>query len=66
MDMNNRWLAERGESDYLAMMSAPDYGNLTSANTNHDYVNEPFGGSTKINPMSPDDTGKISNNKLNF
>ncbi|XP_077296632.1 vascular endothelial growth factor receptor 1-like [Arctopsyche grandis] len=56
VDMNNRWLAESGQNDFLSMMCAPDYGNLTSANQKHDYVNEPFGGPTSVNPMSPDDT----------
>lgn len=57
--MNNRWMAESGNNDYLAMMSAPDYRNIASSNDNHDYVNDPFGGPTKVNPLSPDDTGII-------
>lgn len=59
MDMNSRWIAERGDSDYLTMMSSPDYGNLVSATATHDYVNDPFGGPTSVNPLSPDETGKL-------
>ncbi|XP_077296631.1 vascular endothelial growth factor receptor 1-like [Arctopsyche grandis] len=59
VDMNKKWLAESGQNDFLSMMCAPDYGNLTSANQKRNYLNEPFGVLARINPMSTDDTGEI-------
>lgn len=59
MNMNNKRLAESGHNDFLSMMCAPDYGNLTSAYQKQDNVNKLFGGPTEVNPMSPVDTSEI-------